>query len=280
MLEIKNLKKSFKNKDVLKGVSFSVNEGEIVCLLGNNGAGKTTIINCILKMMKPDQGIIEWNGKDIAKLKNRIYFSEVGALLETSINIYDYLTGMQNIEYFAGLMNLDKGCLEKASKYIKQFKLQSDIHKAAGNYSRGMQQKLALIIALMASPKLLLLDEPTLGLDIESKLAVIEILKTVVQEEKIAVILTTHQMEVVQKLSGKIILLKDGKVITLDSVENQIENSVYTISYIEKDQVKQVTVEGKFQDIYQRYSSKDIVEIKKNEKDIEKIILEVLSEAN
>ena len=139
---------------------------------------------------------------------------------------------------------------------------------------------MALIIALMASPKLLLLDEPTLGLDIESKLAVIEILKTVVQEEKIAVILTTHQMEVVQKLSGKIILLKDGKVITLDSVEKQIENSVYTISYIEKDQVKQVTVEGKFQDIYQRYSSKDIVEIKKNEKDIEKIILEVLSEAN
>lgn len=132
----------------------------------------------------------------------------------------------------------------------------------------------------MASPKLLLLDEPTLGLDIESKLAVIEILKTVVQEEKIAVILTTHQMEVVQKLSGKIILLKDGKVITLDSVEKQIKNSVYTISYIEKDQVKQVTVEGKFQDIYQRYSSKDIVEIKKNEIDIEKIILEVLSEAN
>ena len=158
--------------------------------------------------------------------------------------------------------------------------MQSDIHKAAGNYSRGMQQKLALIIALMGSPKLLLLDEPTLGLDIESKLAVIEILKTVVQEEKIAVILTTHQMEVVQKLSGKIILLKDGKVITLDSVEKQIKNSVYTISYIEKDQVKQVTVEGKFQDIYQRYSSKDIVEIKKNEIDIEKIILEVLSEAN
>ena len=87
-------------------------------------------------------------------------------------------------------------------------------------------------------------------------------------------------MEVVQKLSGKIILLKDGKVITLDSVEKQIKNSVYTISYIEKDQVKQVTVEGKFQDIYQRYSSKDIVEIKKNEIDIEKIILEVLSEAN
>lgn len=87
-------------------------------------------------------------------------------------------------------------------------------------------------------------------------------------------------MEVVQKLSGKIILLKDGKVITLDSVEKQIENSVYTISYIEKKQVKQVTVEGKFQDIYQRYSSKDIVEIKKSEKDIEKIVLEVLSETN
>lgn len=223
MLEIKNLKKSFKKKEVLRGVNFSVNPGEIVCLLGNNGAGKTTLINCILKMIKPDSGIIELDGKSIFDYKNRAYFSQVGALLETSSNIYDYLTGMQNIEYFAGLMNLDTSSLKKSDRYIDEFKLRSAIHNPAGDYSRGMQQKLALIIALMASPKLLLLDEPTLGLDIESKLSVIDILNNVVKEEQMSVILTTHQMEVVQKLNSRILILKNGMVSGLDLADFEQE---------------------------------------------------------
>lgn len=223
MLEIKNLKKSFKKKKVLRGVTFSVNPGEIVCLLGNNGAGKTTLINCILKMIKPDSGIIELDGKNIFDYKNRAYFSQVGALLETSSNIYDYLTGMQNIEYFAGLMNLDTSSLKKADRYIDEFKLRSAIHNPAGDYSRGMQQKLALIIALMASPKLLLLDEPTLGLDIESKLSVIDILNNVVKEEQMSVILTTHQMEVVQKLNSRILILKNGMVSGFDLADFEQE---------------------------------------------------------
>ena len=223
MLEIKNLKKSFKRKEVLRGVNFSVNPGEIVCLLGNNGAGKTTLINCILKMIKPDSGIIELDGKNIFDYKNRAYFSQVGALLETSSNIYDYLTGMQNIEYFAGLMNLDTSSLKKADRYIDEFKLRSAIHNPAGDYSRGMQQKLALIIALMASPKLLLLDEPTLGLDIESKLSVIDILNNVVKEEQMSVILTTHQMEVVQKLNSRILILKNGMVSGFDLADFEQE---------------------------------------------------------
>ena len=167
-------------------------------------------------MIKPDSGIIELDGKNIFDYKNRAYFSQVGALLETSSNIYDYLTGMQNIEYFAGLMNLDTSSLKKADRFIDEFKLRSAIHNPAGDYSRGMQQKLALIIALMASPKLLLLDEPTLGLDIESKLSVIDILNNVVKEEQMSVILTTHQMEVVQKLNSRILILKNGMVSEFD----------------------------------------------------------------
>ena len=234
MLTINNLKKSFKNKEVLRGVNFSVNPGEIVCLLGNNGAGKTTLIKCILKMIKPDSGIIEFDGKNIFNYKNRAYFSQVGALLETSSNIYDYLTGMQNIEYFAGLMSLDTSSLKKADRYIDEFKLRSAIHNPAGDYSRGMQQKLALIIALMASPKLLLLDEPTLGLDIESKLSVIDILNNVVKEEQMSVILTTHQMEVVQKLNSRILILKNGMVsefdlANIDPKEKDIDEAILEV---------------------------------------------------
>ena len=131
MLEIKNIKKSFGNKEVLKDVSFSVGEGAIVCLLGNNGAGKTTIINCILRMIKADSGTILLNGRDIRKYTNAEYFSNVNALLESSVNIYDYLTGRQNIDYFAGLMNMDKKD-SQIDKYIQLFGLEEAIDKPAG----------------------------------------------------------------------------------------------------------------------------------------------------
>ena len=184
MLEIKGLKKSFKAKEVLKNLNLSINEGEIVCLLGNNGAGKTTLINCILRMLQADAGSIFLEGRDISTYKNEEYFSKVNALLESSVNVYDYLTGWQNIEYFSGLQNIDSGN-EKIKTYISLFELKEAIHEAVGTYSRGMRQKLALLIALMSSPKLLLLDEPTLGLDIQSKLSVIQTLNTIIKTEKI-----------------------------------------------------------------------------------------------
>ena len=109
MLEIKGLKKSFKAKEVLKNLNLSIKEGEIVCLLGNNGAGKTTLINCILRMIQADAGSILLDGRDIFTYKNEEYFSKVNALLESSVNVYDYLTGWQNIEYFSGLLNIDSG---------------------------------------------------------------------------------------------------------------------------------------------------------------------------
>ena len=277
MLEIKGLKKSFKAKEVLKNLNFSIKEGEIVCLLGNNGAGKTTVINCILRMIQADSGSILLDGRDIFTYKNKEYFSEVNALLESSVNVYDYLTGWQNIEYFSGLLNIDSGN-EKIKTYISLFELEEAIHEAVGTYSRGMRQKLALLIALMSSPKLLLLDEPTLGLDIQSKLSVIQILNTIIKTEKIAVLLTSHQMDVVQKLQSRILILKDGVVHEFDKTDYE-DKDLYMVSFI-KDNVPECdTVRGSFQDIYQSYYKKyEILEIKKKERDLEEILLEVFHE--
>ena len=277
MLEIKDLKKRFKAKEVLKNLNFSINEGEIVCLLGNNGAGKTTLINCILRMMQADSGSILLDGRDIFSYKNKEYFSRVNALLESSVNVYDYLTGWQNIEYFSGLLNIDSGN-EKIKTYISLFELEEAIHEAVGTYSRGMRQKLALLIALMSSPKLLLLDEPTLGLDIQSKLSVIQILNTIIKTEKIAVLLTSHQMDVVQKLQSRILILKDGVVHEFDKTDYE-DKDLYMVSFI-KDNVPECdTVRGSFQDIYQSYYKKyEILEIKKKERDLEEILLEVFHE--
>ena len=279
MLEIKGLKKSFKAKEVLKNLNLSIKEGEIVCLLGNNGAGKTTLINCILRMIQADAGSILLDGRDIFTYKNEEYFSKVNALLESSVNVYDYLTGWQNIEYFSGLLNIDSGN-EKIKTYISLFELEEAIHEAVGTYSRGMRQKLALLIALMSSPKLLLLDEPTLGLDIQSKLSVIQILNTIIKTEKIAVLLTSHQMDVVQKLQSRILILKDGVVHEFDKTDYE-DKDLYMVSFI-KDNVPECDmVRGSFQDIYQSYYKKyEILEIRKKERDLEEILLEVFHETD
>ena len=279
MLEIKGLKKSFKAKEVLKNLNFSIKEGEIVCLLGNNGAGKTTLINCILRMIQADAGSILLDGRDIFTYNNEEYFSKVNALLESSVNVYDYLTGWQNIEYFSGLLKLDSEN-EKIKTYISLFELEEAIHEAVGTYSRGMRQKLALLIALMSSPKLLLLDEPTLGLDIQSKLFVIQILNTIIKTEKIAVLLTSHQMDVVQKLQSRILILKDGVVHEFDKTDYE-DKDLYMVSFI-KDNVPECdTVRGSFQDIYQSYYKKyEILEIRKKERDLEEILLEVFHETD
>lgn len=279
MLEIKDLKKRFKAKEVLKNLNFSINEGEIVCLLGNNGAGKTTLINCILRMMQADSGSILLDGRDIFTYKNKEYFSKVNALLESSVNVYDYLTGWQNIEYFSGLLNIDSGN-EKIKTYISLFELEEAIHEAVGTYSRGMRQKLALLIALMSSPKLSLLDEPTLGLDIQSKLSVIQILNTIIKTEKIAVLLTSHQMDVVQKLQSRILILKDGVVHEFDKTDYE-DKDLYIVSYIKDNKLESDAVRGSFQDIYQSYYKKyEILEIRKKESDLEEILLEVFHETD
>ena len=279
MLEIKGLKKSFKAKEVLKNLNLSINEGEIVCLLGNNGAGKTTLINCILRMIQANSGSILLDGRDIFTYKNKEYFSKVNALLESSVNVYDYLTGWQNIEYFSGLLNIDSGN-EKIKTYISLFELEEAIHEAVGTYSRGMRQKLALLIALMSSPKLLLLDEPTLGLDIQSKLSVIQILNTIIKTEKIAVLLTSHQMDVVQKLQSRILILKDGVVHEFDKTDYE-DKDLYIVSYIKDNKLESDAVRGSFQDIYQSYYKKyEILEIRKKERDLEEILLEVFHETD
>ena len=279
MLEIKGLKKSFKAKEVLKNLNLSIKEGEIVCLLGNNGAGKTTLINCILRMIQADAGSILLDGRDIFTYKNEEYFSKVNALLESSVNVYDYLTGWQNIEYFSGLLNIDSGN-EKIKTYISLFELEEAIHEAVGTYSRGMRQKLALLIALMSSPKLLLLDEPTLGLDIQSKLSVIQILNTIIKTEKIAVLLTSHQMDVVQKLQSRILILKDGVVDEFDKTDYE-DKDLYIVSYMKDNKLESDAVRGSFQDIYQSYYGKhEIMEIRKKERDLEEMLLEVFHETD
>ena len=142
-----------------------------------------------------------------------------------------------------------------------------------------MQQKLALIISLMLSPKLLLLDEPTLGLDIKSKNSVIDNLNHLVKEKGMAVILTTHQMEVVQKLNSRVLILKDGVVRNFS--ENVQDTALsYVVSYMKDGNIVEEEVAGEFSEVYNSYSDKEIVEIVRKKKDMEEKVMEALDESD
>lgn len=276
MLEVCNFKKSFKNNKVLDDVNFILNPGEIVCLLGKNGSGKTTIINCILKMLKQDNGKILLDGLDIYEYDSKKYFSKVSSLLESSINVYNYLTAMENIEYFSGLLNIEIN-YNYINSLLDKFSLYEIKDKNVGTYSLGMRQKLAIIISLLSEPKLLLLDEPTLGLDIESKISIIKILKDLAINKNISILITTHQIDVVEKINGRIILLKSGKIENFNL--NKFENK-FLIKYKNNSEIVTKEVGLDIIEFINSINLDDLIEINKLEINLEDIVMERLNESS
>ncbi|MDY3006358.1 ABC transporter ATP-binding protein [Anaerococcus porci] len=260
----------------MRDVNFKLNNGEIVCLLGKNGSGKITIINCILKMLEFDGGNILYNNIDINKYNNNDYFSKVSALLESSTNVYNYLTAIENIAYFSGLLKIDMN-YSYVNFLLDKFSIYDFKDKKVGTYSLGMKQKLSIIISLLSNPELILLDEPTLGLDIESKLSIIEILKELVSDKKISILLTTHQLDVVEKINGRVILLKSGKIenFNIGNYHNK-----FIIKYRENSKIATKEVTGDIIPILKKIKLENLIEINRNRKEIqlEDIVMEKLNE--
>ncbi|WP_096273488.1 ABC transporter ATP-binding protein [Paucisalibacillus globulus] len=226
IVEVKNLKKSYKKrktKEIITAVdqiSFTVNKGEILGLLGPNGAGKTTTIKMICGLVRPDSGNITINGID--NQDKRLQAQEhISAVLEGNRNLYWRLTVRENLEYFAG--NRGKSRKEVAGQIdelLKQFRLKDKENEMVNRLSRGMQQKLAIAVAMLAGSEVILLDEPTLGLDIETGYEVRELLREIVRTEDKTIIITSHDMDVIQDLCERTVIINSGKVVTNDRVEN------------------------------------------------------------
>lgn len=282
MLEIKNVVKSFSDNVILNDISLSIEENEVVTLLGANGAGKTTLINCILKLYNVDSGKILFDGVNISDIKNSKYYSDVSVVLESSDNVYDYLSGMDNVKYFMGLSKIKYVDYKENLKHLlKLFELDKHMNKKVGNYSRGMRQKLAIIIALLSKPRLLILDEPTLGLDIKSKYNVLKILKEIIKSTKISILLTTHQTETIEMLDSKLLFLINGKIKKYENIESILTDDFeYEIKYFDKCKNLKVEVfkNVSFEEIYKNFKNFEIISIHKKEKNIEQVIMEKLDE--
>ncbi|MEK3886293.1 ABC transporter ATP-binding protein [Bacillus sp. FSL K6-3431] len=222
ILEVNNLNKTFNKKDkavhAIENVSFTVKRGSVVGLLGHNGAGKTTTIKCILGLMKPTSGEIKVDGLDMKK-NLRKSLRKVGAVLEGNRNIYWNLTPLENLIFFANLVGIPKKVAkEKGLELLRRFQLESKIQTKVADLSRGMQQKVAICAALIREPDLLLLDEPTLGLDVETTLHMKDLLLQLAKEENRAIVITSHQLDLIEDICESVIIMQNGKIISEEEV--------------------------------------------------------------
>jgi ABC-2 type transport system ATP-binding protein len=225
VLRVKNLRKVYHSRrrgDVVAvdDVSFSVYKNEVVGLLGPNGAGKTTIIKSICTILLPTSGEIWVDGIDA--LRNpRAALEKVTAVLEGNRNVYWRLTVRDNLEFFAGLQGQSlRSVRAYIDELIELFNLTEKVNEQARALSRGMQQKLAVACALVKRTPILLLDEPTLGLDVETSYELRWILKRMAEQGERTILLSSHDMNVVQDICERVIIINHGRIVADDRIEN------------------------------------------------------------
>ncbi len=219
MIEVNNLVKIFNSKSgefvAVDNISFNINDGEIVGILGSNGAGKSTTIKMMCGLLSPTEGNILIFDKNIKDKRNLKYIlKRASFLLEGQRNIYYYFSLLENIKYFLSLKGIKYADVKSHVDYlINYFGLQSDLDKPIGSYSTGMKQKASIIIALSGNEEIIVLDEPTLGLDVQSSNDLVFLLKKYVKERRKTVLITCHNMKVIEDICDKVIVIEKGKVI-------------------------------------------------------------------
>jgi len=205
--------------EAVKDLSFTVRRGQIFGLLGPNWAGKTTTVKMICGLVTPTQGQIRVNGFSISRERGQVLRS-LGVVLEGARNIYWRLSARENLRYFGALKYQYGPRLEERIDFLlAHFDLLKRQDDLVQEFSRGMQQKVALAAALVADPEILLLDEPTLGLDVETSRLLREQIRGLAKEQGKTILLTTHQLPLAQELCDRIAIINHGELVALDSVD-------------------------------------------------------------
>lgn len=220
LLEIKNLKKTYDHKEVLKDISIVLNQGEIIGLIGKNGAGKTTLMKILLGLTSFDYGSIEYKG-DRSYLQKYEVMSQFGYLLECKL--FEYLNGFDNLYVSEKYANSPKNKNELKGKILEllNFVDLPNNHKMVKGYSFGMKQRLGLALALMGNPKVLILDEPFVGLDSMG----VEHFKRYIFEMKekrgITILISSHQLSEIEQICDRYLFIRDKKVKEIVKINNE-----------------------------------------------------------
>lgn len=215
ILEVNNLKKSYNNKTVLDIKSLDIEEKTIYGLIGKNGAGKSTLMKLILGLVKKDEGRIKIFGKEINSKNQKTFNKNFGALIE-SPSFYDHLSGYENLEIVCQLKGVNK---EEIRKTLDMVGLNNVGDKKAREYSLGMKQRLGIAMALIGSPKLLILDEPINGLDPQGIEEMRNLFKNIVKNTTTSILISSHILDEIEKISTHIGILREGNLVYNGSLE-------------------------------------------------------------
>ncbi len=225
VLETRGLAKVFTRRKkppvtAVDNLNLTLGRGEVVGLLGPNGAGKTTIIKCALGLIRPTSGTISICGYDVRFQYPRA-IENASAALEGARNIYWRMTPRENVRFFTGLHGLDPNVHRAYSEeLLRRFGLADRANEPAINLSTGMKQKVAVVCALAKQTRLVFLDEPTLGLDVETSLELRSVLRDIVRETGRTIVVSSHDMDVIQDICERVVIIKEGRVVADDRVEN------------------------------------------------------------
>ncbi len=236
VLECKNLYKSFGKKKIIKNISLDMYEGDILGFIGPNGAGKTTTIKMILGLQSIDKGEVNINGFNI-KTDFVTAITKVGAIVENP-DMYMYLSGRKNLELVRNMY--DNVSKERIEEVIKIVKLEARINDKVSKYSLGMRQRLGIAQALLHNPNILILDEPTNGLDPEGIKELRDLLKYLAIKENKAVLISSHNLSELESFCNKVCIIKNGEIIETTEVKSLKKEVTKTTYLIELNTIKNI----------------------------------------
>jgi len=214
-IHIGNIRKKLGNREILKGISFDVETGDIFGYLGPNGAGKTTTIRILLGLLRADSGGLDILGHDISLPETR---SRIGFALDPD-GLYDTMTATENLQYYADIYGVT-GAGEQIARVLKLVKLDDRADDRVGTYSKGMRQRLSLARAMVHDPEVLILDEPTAGVDPSGQIEIRKILLDIARKEKKTVLMSSHNLDEVQRICNRVALIDRGEIKLYGELEN------------------------------------------------------------
>lgn len=234
-MQLINLKKTIRNKSIIKGLNFSINAGEVFGFIGPNGAGKTTTIRMMVGLMDITEGDVLIEGKSIkSDFKGAI--QHVGAIVENP-EMYPFLSGWKNLQQYARMIG---GISERRIKAVVSLVgLEEAIHEKTGRYSLGMRQRLGIAQALLHRPSILILDEPTNGLDPSGIKEIRQYIRNLAEQENVAVIVSSHLLSEIELMCDRIGVIKNGEMIAINSVRNSKKGNDLKSIYIEAEPLEQ-----------------------------------------
>ena len=217
MLRIENLTKKYGNKVAVDNISLHIESGEIYGFIGHNGAGKTTTIKAAIGILDFDQGNIYIDGKSIKS--KPLECKKIMAYIPDNPDLYEYMTGIQYLNFISDIYKVNsENRKQRIKKYAQLFDIEKDLNESISSYSHGMKQKLAIISAWVHNPKLIIMDEPFVGLDPIASHNLKQMMRELCEDGG-AIFFSTHVLEVAEKLCDKVAIIKDGHLIKSGTME-------------------------------------------------------------